>query len=95
MNFIWTRGASADASRDRHRTDGRCVGCPTCSCEIPVVGTLRLPQEFSVLCPNCRHRNVYQSAEVRDPKQDAAATMAPRNIQFGKKVAMQFRSPAG
>ena len=89
MNFAWLRASTADANRDRGRTDGACVVCPACSREIPLAGTLRLSKEFSVPCPNCGHRNVYQSAGTRDPKQDAEATRTPAKIQFGKKALLQ------
>jgi DNA-directed RNA polymerase subunit RPC12/RpoP len=88
MGFLWIRNSSADASRERRRSDGSYVRCPTCSCEFPLVGTQRLPKEFSAPCPNCGHRNVYQEAEAHDPKQDADATRTPRKIQFGKKASM-------
>jgi predicted RNA-binding Zn-ribbon protein involved in translation (DUF1610 family) len=45
-----------------------------CSREIALVGELRLPEEFSVLCPNCGRRKVYRSAAVHDQTQDAEAT---------------------
>jgi hypothetical protein len=62
-----------------------CVSCPTCSCEIPVLGAIRLPREFSVLCPNCGLRRVYQATELHDAKQDTEETHKSRRIQFGKK----------
>jgi hypothetical protein len=86
MGFMmWTGASSDDANRDRRRTDGSSVSCPACSCEIPVVGTQRLPREFSVLCPNCGQRNFYQQVETHDPKQDAGAARTPAKIEFGKK----------
>jgi predicted RNA-binding Zn-ribbon protein involved in translation (DUF1610 family) len=70
-----------------------CVRCPTCSWEIPLVGTLRLPREYSVLCPNCGQRKVYQAAQAHDLKQDAEATKTSgRIIQFGTKKAMEPKS---
>ena len=74
MGMLWTRKGSADVVRDRVLNGGSCVICPLCSWEIPLVGTLRPPGEFSALCPNCGHRNIYQSDDARDPKRDADAT---------------------
>jgi hypothetical protein len=67
-----------------------CVSCPTCSYEIPVQSTLRIPREFSVLCPNCGWRREYQPADLHDARRDAGATREfPRN-QFGKKSAKKI-----
>jgi uncharacterized Zn finger protein (UPF0148 family) len=95
MNFIWTRNSSAaDPVRAQDQTDGSCVSCPSCSHEIRLVGKARLPREFSVLCPACGHRNVYQQADAHDPRPDAGATRAPAKIHFGKKAPMEWM-PAG
>jgi transcription elongation factor Elf1 len=64
------------------------VNCPTCAREILVVTTLRLPGEFSVLCPNCGERQVYQSVDAHGTKQDPGGIKTSRRIQFGKKKAM-------
>jgi hypothetical protein len=69
-----------------------CVSCPTCSREIPVLGTSRLPREFSVLCPSCGRRKAYQLDEVHDRTQDAETTQAAGLIQFGKKNWIQPKS---
>jgi hypothetical protein len=71
-----------------------CVTCPTCSCEIPLVCELRLPTEFSVPCPGCGRRTVYQSAETHDPDDDAGATQTCHAIEFStkKKESMQPKS---
>jgi predicted RNA-binding Zn-ribbon protein involved in translation (DUF1610 family) len=69
------------------------VSCPTCACEIPVAGTRRLPNEFSVPCPNCGERRVYRADDVHDLKQSAAANMKSRNINFStKKRSVQSKS---
>ena len=79
-------------SRKVPQTD-TCVRCPTCSWEIPLRGALRLPQEYSVPCPNCGRRNIYQSAEAHVPRLDAEGTKTSgRIIQFGTKKAMQPKS---
>jgi hypothetical protein len=62
-----------------------CVSCPTCSCEIPMLNAMRLPREFSVLCPNCGWRDEYQLVAVHDARQDGESTHEFRRIQFGKK----------
>jgi hypothetical protein len=62
-----------------------CVRCPTCSCEIPVLGARRLPREFSVPCPNCGRRNQHQSDELHDAKRDAEPTLSFESSQFGSK----------
>ena len=62
-----------------------CVSCPTCTCEIPVHSALRMPREFSVLCPNCEWRNEYQPADLHDARRDAKATREFPRIQFGRK----------
>jgi len=64
-----------------------CVSCPTCSCEIPVLNTIGLPREFSVLCPNCGGRKFYQLAQTHDRREDAEATQISGRIQFGMKPA--------
>jgi uncharacterized Zn finger protein (UPF0148 family) len=71
---------------------GTYVNCPTCGREIRVVTALRLPGEFSVLCPNCGDRQVYQSAETHDTKEDPEGTKTSRRIQFGKKKSMHPKS---
>jgi hypothetical protein len=62
-----------------------CVSCPTCSCEIPVHSALRMPREFSVLCPNCEWRSEYQPAELHEAKRDSEPPREFPRIQFGKK----------
>jgi predicted RNA-binding Zn-ribbon protein involved in translation (DUF1610 family) len=62
-----------------------CVSCATCYCEIPLQGTLRMPRQISILCPNCGQRNIYQSAEIHDSKQGAETTHIFQRNQFGKK----------
>ena len=68
MGLLWSRAKSAGAVDNPQRNDVRCVSCPMCSGEIFLVGKHRLPQEFSAQCSNCGHRNMYQSAQTRDPK---------------------------
>jgi predicted RNA-binding Zn-ribbon protein involved in translation (DUF1610 family) len=65
---------------------GTSVSCPTCSYEIPLRSTPRLPREVSVLCPNCSRRNIHRAAAVHDQKQDAETTNISRTIQFGRKA---------
>jgi hypothetical protein len=65
-----------------------CVSCPTCGCEIPVLNTEALPRQFSVLCANCRGRNLYESTQVHDRKQSAGTTPNSGRIQFGMKRAL-------
>lgn len=62
-----------------------CVSCPTCSCEIPVLGARRLPREFSVPCLDCGWRKEYQLADLHDVKLDIKPTHESQRIQFGKK----------
>jgi endogenous inhibitor of DNA gyrase (YacG/DUF329 family) len=68
-----------------------CVSCPTCSHEIPLASTLRLPGVFSVPCPNCGQRKVYQSAEAHDPKQEAEVVKASGPIQFATRRKRSMR----
>jgi ssDNA-binding Zn-finger/Zn-ribbon topoisomerase 1 len=90
MNFMWARNsAAADPTRDQNQTDGSCVSCPSCSYEIRMAAKARLPREFSVLCPACGHRKMYQQADAHNPTPDPAATKAPVKIHFGKKGPMQ------
>lgn len=86
MNFMWGSAASAEAAREQNRIDRACVSCPACAFEIPMADTKRLPNEFSLLCPNCGQRAVYLSAGVHAPKAAADATRTSRKIQFGKKA---------
>ena len=94
MNFMWARNSSAaDSTPARDQTDGACVSCPSCSYEIRLAGKAR-PREFSVLCPACGHRKVYQQADAHDPVPVAGETKAPAKIHFGKKAPPES-IPAG
>jgi hypothetical protein len=62
-----------------------CVSCPTCSYEIPVQSTLRIPQGFSVRCPNCGWRREYQPGDLHNARRDAEPTREFPRTQFGKK----------
>jgi hypothetical protein len=75
---VFRKMANTDASVS-------CESCPTCSCEIPVQAALRMPREFSVLCPNCGWRREYKSADLHDAKQDTEPTREFPKIQFGRK----------
>ena len=70
------------------------VSCPTCSREILVTSKTRLPEEFSVPCPNCGRRNVYQPLERHGPKPHAEATEISGKISFsaGKKETTRRKS---
>jgi len=59
-----------------------------CSHEIPMLNTIGLPREFSVLCPNCGARKFYQLAQIHDQKEAANKTRAPERIQFGTKKSI-------
>jgi hypothetical protein len=74
------RKAIVATARNESRTE-TCVSCPTCFCEIPLVGT-RLPAEFSVPCPKCGRRNVYHSADAHDSKGDAEAAKTSARTLF-------------
>jgi hypothetical protein len=65
------------------RKTGTCVKCPTCSFEIPLLSTKSLPREFSVLCPKCRGRKLYQVAEVHDQNPKAGPPQNSVRDQFG------------
>jgi len=43
----------------------RAIICHKCSCRVPLATTDRMPDEFTVRCPNCGRRDFYQSREVR------------------------------
>jgi ssDNA-binding Zn-finger/Zn-ribbon topoisomerase 1 len=62
-----------------------CVSCPTCSFEIPVHSVLRMPREFSILCPNCGWRREYQPADLHDARAEAELPREFPRVQFGKK----------
>jgi len=62
-----------------------CVSCPTCSFDIPVQSGLRMPREFSVLCPNCGWRREYHPADLHDARPEAELHREFSRIQFGKK----------
>jgi hypothetical protein len=62
-----------------------CVSCPTCSFEIPLQSGLRMPREFSVLCPNCGWRREYHPADLHDARPKAKLLGEFPRIQFGKK----------
>jgi len=44
-----------------------------------------LPREFSVLCPKCGGRKLYQLAQVREEKQVTEIGRVSRSMQFGAK----------
>lgn len=71
-----------------------CVICPTCSFEIPLASGKRLPDEFSMLCPNCGQRKFYRSADLHALAPDIEAVHAVRRIPFstGKKQASPTKS---
>jgi hypothetical protein len=87
MAFMWGSARSAEAAREQNRIERACVGCRACAFEIPLANTKGLPREFSLLCPGCGHRGIYQLAQVHAPAEDADATKPPRKSQFGKKPA--------
>jgi hypothetical protein len=77
------------------RTDSKpdsCVTCAACSYEIRIANTARPPGEFSLQCPNCRQRKVYQLLQAHD-QPDAATAHASARIQFstGKKELLRPR----
>jgi phage terminase large subunit GpA-like protein len=71
------------------------VSCPTCSCEIPVLNTESLRREFSVPCPNCGARKLYQMDQIHDHRQDAETTQTSRSIQFGMRREIDCDRAAG
>jgi DNA-directed RNA polymerase subunit RPC12/RpoP len=71
------------------------VSCPTCSWEIIVRNTSSLPREFSVLCPKCGGRKLYQLAQIHDQKQVAETTQISRRTQFGMKREIDSDPTAG
>ena len=74
------------ASRKTAVNPSAYVSCPTCSCEITVLNTARsLPREFSVLCPKCGGRKLYQLAQIHEQKQVAEIARVSRSMQFGVK----------
>jgi predicted RNA-binding Zn-ribbon protein involved in translation (DUF1610 family) len=70
------------------------VICPTCSFEIPLATGQRLPNDFSILCPNCGQRKFYRPADLRALAPDVEAVHAIRRIAFstGKKQARPTKS---
>ena len=62
-----------------------CVSCPTCSFEIPLQSGLRMPREFSVLCPNCGWRREYHPADLHNARPEAELLREFPRIQFGRK----------
>lgn len=73
------------------------VSCSTCSWEIPVSCKTRLPLEYSVPCPNCGRRHVYQSLEGHGRNTDAEATERVRRRPFsaGKEETIRRKSWLG
>lgn len=72
------------------------VSCPTCSCEITVLNTIRsLPREFSVLCPKCGGRKLYQLAQVHEQKQVAETAGVSRGMPFGVKRGIDCDRTSG
>ena len=72
-----------------------CVTCPACFCEISVLTANSLPREFSVMCPNCRGRKLYQLAQIHDQKPDAEIAQIPGRLEFGMKRAIDDDRTAG
>jgi DNA-directed RNA polymerase subunit RPC12/RpoP len=42
----------------------RAIRCHKCSYRVALATTDRLPEEFTIRCPNCGRRDFYQSREV-------------------------------
>jgi predicted RNA-binding Zn-ribbon protein involved in translation (DUF1610 family) len=65
------------------------VSCPACAGEIPLEGSPRLPAEFSVPCPSCGRRTIFQSADAHDSKksEEAANTFGRPRFPAKKKKA--------
>jgi DNA-directed RNA polymerase subunit RPC12/RpoP len=62
------------------------VSCLTCSREITVLNTIKsLPREFSVRCPKCGRRNLYQVGQVHEQTPVAENARISNRIQFGIK----------
>jgi hypothetical protein len=82
------------ATFQRDQKTRTCVNCPACSYEIRLVSPLRLPGEFSVPCPNCGLRKVYESAEAHDPRPEPEVTKTSGRIQFatGRKKSKHLRT---
>jgi DNA-directed RNA polymerase subunit RPC12/RpoP len=76
------------ATRDLHRKASIYVKCPTCSCEIRVHNSRNLPREFSVACPNCQGRKLYQVAQVHEQELQAEIAQKFGTVQFGMKDAI-------
>ena len=87
MAFMWGSARSVEAAREQNRMEDGCVNCPACAFEIPLANPKGLPREFSLRCPGCGHRRIYQWAQVHAPMENAEAAKPPRTTQFGKKAA--------
>jgi len=62
------------------------VTCPTCAYEIRLACTVRPPGEFSVLCPNCAQRKIYQSVQAHDPMPSPARTKPYARAEFSTRA---------
>ena len=69
------------------------VSCPACSGEIPLEGGSRLPAEFSVPCPSCGRRTIYQSADAHDSKKSEEATNTFGRTRFPAKKKTKKQAP--
>jgi len=72
-----------------------CVSCPTCSYEIPLFNTKNLPREFSVLCPSCGGRKLYEPVQIHSLKQEFETTQVTARQQFGMRQAIGDDETAG
>jgi len=61
------------------------VTCPECAWEIRLACTARPPAEFSVECPNCTQRKIYQSADAHDPIPSTAMAKTHRRPEFSTR----------
>ncbi len=62
------------------------VTCPMCSWEIALACTSRPPGEFSVECPNCSQRNIYQSLQAHDSMPSAPRTKPHGRAEFSTRA---------
>jgi ssDNA-binding Zn-finger/Zn-ribbon topoisomerase 1 len=62
-----------------------CVTCPKCSYEIPMLTTKGLSREFSVRCPKCEGRKLYETAQIHDQREAATTVRSPEHFEFARR----------
>ena len=62
------------------------IKCHKCSYLVTLSTTERLPDEFTVRCPNCGHRSFYRTGEIRGIDAEQATLGDPSSSATGNSL---------